>query len=392
MASTHALSAPLQIDALWTEFASALEINWSKAETVVTRLQAFKEFDSPHGLRGLAARALLLVQQGRVLEAIDVLETAESVLPGIEDPFVRTNLLHHMTYTYILAAQYEKGIATSVRAIREAREVGLPFVLDYVLLRRAAAWTGTRRLRDARSVIDDLQRRTTSPFIRDNLELQRVRLAIAAGDLERALALLGLQLRADARPAFRGEVSCYRAIVSAGLGDIATASKSLRIGEEFFQFAEPRGLRTVANGILVTERCGSLDDQVGGLHDLLMNGAADAIVIGCRTHRGFARAIADCTTLRAPLADLFSRSRDVDIARSLGLTVPRERRPRQRLSGREQEVHDLLAQGRTNHEIAATLFISESTVKVHVRHIFEKLGVRSRAEAAGLAVHDVDPL
>jgi DNA-binding CsgD family transcriptional regulator len=52
------------------------------------------------------------------------------------------------------------------------------------------------------------------------------------------------------------------------------------------------------------------------------------------------------------------------------------------LSPREREVFALLAQGRSNREIGEALFISPVTVKVHVRHIFDKLGVRSRAEAA----------
>jgi DNA-binding NarL/FixJ family response regulator len=54
------------------------------------------------------------------------------------------------------------------------------------------------------------------------------------------------------------------------------------------------------------------------------------------------------------------------------------------LTDREQEILDLVKAGRTNGDIARTLFISESTVKVHVRHIFEKLGVHSRAEASSL--------
>jgi DNA-binding NarL/FixJ family response regulator len=57
-----------------------------------------------------------------------------------------------------------------------------------------------------------------------------------------------------------------------------------------------------------------------------------------------------------------------------------------RLTGREVEVLELVAQGLGNKEIAAALHVSENTVKTHVRHILEKLGLRGRAEAAAYAV------
>ena len=56
------------------------------------------------------------------------------------------------------------------------------------------------------------------------------------------------------------------------------------------------------------------------------------------------------------------------------------------LTPREAEVLQLVAQGLGNKEIAVALCISENTVKTHVRHILNKLGLRSRAEAAAYAV------
>jgi len=58
------------------------------------------------------------------------------------------------------------------------------------------------------------------------------------------------------------------------------------------------------------------------------------------------------------------------------------------LTRREQEVLALLVKGMSNPEIAARLFISRSTVKVHVSSILSKLGVASRAEAISLAIQN----
>jgi ATP/maltotriose-dependent transcriptional regulator MalT len=51
------------------------------------------------------------------------------------------------------------------------------------------------------------------------------------------------------------------------------------------------------------------------------------------------------------------------------------------LSKREMEILNLLAQGYSNQEIAATLFISLSTVKTHNQNLFEKLDVKRRIQA-----------
>ena len=56
------------------------------------------------------------------------------------------------------------------------------------------------------------------------------------------------------------------------------------------------------------------------------------------------------------------------------------------LTGRELEVLREVAGGSRNHEIASRLFISEETVKVHVKHIMEKLGAHDRTQAVAIAI------
>jgi DNA-binding NarL/FixJ family response regulator len=55
------------------------------------------------------------------------------------------------------------------------------------------------------------------------------------------------------------------------------------------------------------------------------------------------------------------------------------------LTVRESELLSLLATGKTNRELGEHLFVSENTVKTQLRHLYEKIHVRNRAQAAALA-------
>ncbi len=59
----------------------------------------------------------------------------------------------------------------------------------------------------------------------------------------------------------------------------------------------------------------------------------------------------------------------------------------EKLTGRETEILHLVALGRANKQIAHELGLREQTIKAHVSHILDKLGVQSRTQAALYAVH-----
>jgi len=82
-------------------------------------------------------------------------------------------------------------------------------------------------------------------------------------------------------------------------------------------------------------------------------------------------------TMASRLLDEFARERRREA------TV---RSPLGELSAREREVLTLVAQGRSNKEVAAALAIAENTVKNHLKNILEKLHLENRVQAATLAL------
>jgi DNA-binding CsgD family transcriptional regulator len=66
---------------------------------------------------------------------------------------------------------------------------------------------------------------------------------------------------------------------------------------------------------------------------------------------------------------------------------PNPMQPEAELTIREIQVLQLVARGHQNKEIAYLLSIAEETAKIHVKHIFAKLGVQNRTQAVAVAIH-----
>jgi two-component system NarL family response regulator len=93
---------------------------------------------------------------------------------------------------------------------------------------------------------------------------------------------------------------------------------------------------------------------VAAMHDVIQGGAAVSPAMGGK--------------LFTALRDLLRHSG------TMSARVPE-------LTGRELEILGLVGHGKTSREIAEVLFISENTVRNHVRNVLDKLGLRSRFEA-----------
>ncbi len=107
------------------------------------------------------------------------------------------------------------------------------------------------------------------------------------------------------------------------------------------------------------------------IHEALGSGAAAYVV---KTAYG--------DDLKAAIRQAFERS--VYLARGgiMELIGPRPSRESEKLTGREQEILRLVAEGRSNADLARQLWLSEQTIKVHLSNIYRKLGVANRTEAS----------
>jgi DNA-binding NarL/FixJ family response regulator len=81
-------------------------------------------------------------------------------------------------------------------------------------------------------------------------------------------------------------------------------------------------------------------------------------------------------------------SRDIAEGFEKGLTDGEMHGIEDSLSGREREVICLVGQGQSNREIAEKLIVSEHTIKVHLRHIMNKLTLRNRQQIAAYAARE----
>lgn len=117
-------------------------------------------------------------------------------------------------------------------------------------------------------------------------------------------------------------------------------------------------------------------DDDASIHRAMSDGAAGYLIHGTFDAESLAHMVRATASGAAPVSDAAMRA----IQRGAAAPVP-EPAGDLGLSARQVEVMDLIAQGRSNSDIAKHLFLAEKTVKNHINQIFAALGVTTRAEA-----------
>ncbi len=131
----------------------------------------------------------------------------------------------------------------------------------------------------------------------------------------------------------------------------------------------------------------TISDEEGDLYDAIKAGAMGYLLkeISIEEVAAAIRAVHGGQSLISPS---MASKLLTEFASMIKKTDDRQQVPTPRLTDREMEVLKLVAKGMNNRDIAKQLFISENTVKNHIRNILEKLQLHSRMEAVVYAVRE----
>jgi two-component system nitrate/nitrite response regulator NarL len=186
-------------------------------------------------------------------------------------------------------------------------------------------------------------------------------------------------------------------VTAEGLRNLIAASPDLAFGEPLHSLESAmQCVRDQPPDVMILDKGFGMRAVLDWIHELKLNDASPAVAVwgvsmteaeALRLLQAGARGIVRKT---ADLASLMTCLRNVASGRSwmeecvFRDSARQEGYPRSELTAREQQVLELVEQGFKNKEIAMELGISPGTVKIHLKHIFEKTGVRGRY---GLAIN-----
>jgi LuxR family maltose regulon positive regulatory protein len=379
--------------AIWGHFVAAVELEDAAA---VELLRQFRDTTgtTPDDLaRNENGRLHLAMRLGVLSNAFAGSESVAKLVPEAKDPVVRASFWHVYAAALRVAAHYARAMQAANQALLEAERFHLEFARAHVLLTLAGIQLGLGRPDVAEPLLDevaDLALDRGDTYLLMNEKTARCRLHLLAGD-----ASSGLHVTEGSWPHVPSdgqyaELLACRAIALARAG--GQGEKALELiseAERTSQENEASHLCMWARAILAVDANDANADEL--VSQALDRSVTTAILDPLMFARSVSPSIARFRRVPSLVDELLSAS---VVSTASGSGPPLRNpvsSPLDELTRREREVLSLLAESKTNKEIASALFLSEATVKVHVRHILRKLGARTRTEAAIQAVRMQQP-
>ena len=271
----------------------------------------------------------------------------------------------------------------------EAEKFRLAFALPHACLRKAGASLGLRAFEEASRHLnrgEQLASELVDPRLWGSIQSVKALTLLAQGDLDKAAVITHMP-RDNVGGSALAEVRATHALVLACAGESRAAETEARAAHELSRAIEPTLLSKFAVAIASSQKAdtGALPRLNDAIEHAVRADAVDCFVSSYRGYPGILKRIGPAQV--GLLTPIMRQAHDIELAKSIGLVIPEATLGQghlPNLSTRENEVYELMSEGLTNRQIAERLFLGESTVKVHVRHIFEKLGVRTRTAAAAL--------
>jgi LuxR family maltose regulon positive regulatory protein len=373
-------------EALWGKFVTLLQSeNTESAESVFESLARKNTGHVDEALRLASGGYLLAMYTGRRAPDIDALLAAHHLLPRCSDPMVRSTFLNSCAGGLAFAGRYAEADTIARQQVEDALAYRLGFALPHAYLRRASAACGLRRFRDARAYLDEADaaaKDVHQQWVDAAISILRGLTLLATGNAKAALRVTDPQPQPTVNPSLRGEYFGVRALAFACIGDSDVSNALQEKARHETTAVESTALRTLSRAVAAhTARADEAEALSRRALDFILSTMEiDYFVIAYRACPDLLASVVEGN--EDHLRPIIFAARDDELASSVGLAQSRPpRAPEGILSPREREVWHLMARGMSNREIAGELYLSESTVKVHVRHVFEKLGAKTRVEA-----------